>query len=411
MAKKFQFDEKIILFFLLNVFFLSLSIPFLQILNIFSVKITLFVVVIVSAFSFTKINNYKIYKPGILESLLLLILINFLISNFYFNFTENLNYDSVISIATYIISVVLFFFMMAKRLRTGNEKFDLFTDYILFFAIVLSFVSLIFYASGIHAIPQYSHSSAGLFGHPNTTSMFYTICIPVLIYKYFTKRISFAVFSVLMFLFVTVLLFTYSRAGYIGVGVGILIYTYYRSKTLFFFVLLFVVLIAATIVMEFATSKVDSSLSRILLISAAISIITFSEKSFLWGYGPVNAIQKFQQEKLFYGDEPVKNPHNVFLMLSMQFGVLFTAIVTISVLVLLIKGMRLKSRNKNFDDDQRLGLSLTIVAGLSIQNFLEDVLVDPNIFFMSVYFIFAGYIFYSIRLKDLLVNDENSENV
>ncbi|MBK8382694.1 MAG: hypothetical protein IPL16_12555 [Ignavibacteria bacterium] len=101
----------------------------------------------------------------------------------------------------------------------------------------------------------------------------------------------------------------------------------------------------------------------------------------------------------------------MFFLCPMQFGVLFTAIVTISVLVLLIKGMRLKSRNKNFDDDQRLGLSLTIVAGLSIQNFLEDVLVDPNIFFMSVYFIFAGYIFYSIRLKDLLVNDENSENV
>lgn len=399
MLRKFQFDEKLILFFLFSVLTLSFTIPYISYLSIFYVKIFLFIIIVLSGFSFEDAFSRNMKTPSVLQFFFLLTMLVFLISNFYFNIEENFNFDSLLRIASYFCLLIMFFFIFGERLRNSPEKFDLLTDFILYAGIILSAISFVFFILGIHAISQFSRTSAGLFGHPNTTSMFLTICIPVLFYKYFSKKVSFPIFAGIFFLFIVILLFTFSRAGYIGVGVGILVYTFYRSRLLFLFVLIFMLFITITVVLDFATSKVDSSLSRMLLISAAISLITSSQHSLLWGHGPLAAIQKFQAEKLFYGDEPVNNPHNLFLMLSMQFGVVFTLLLTITVFTLVLQGALLKLRTKEFHDDQRLTLSLTIVTGIIVQNFFEDVLVNPMYFFMPTFLVFAGYIYYSLKLK------------
>ncbi len=201
-------------------------------------------------------------------------------------------------------------------------------------------------------------------------------------------------------------MFTFSRAGYIGVGVGILIYTFYKSRALFILVGLIVLLVATTIVLDFATSKVDSSASRFLLMLSAISVITASDSSFYWGNGPVNGVHIFIQEKIFFGNEPVPNPHNLLLMLSIQFGVIFTVLTSISVLVLLIKGMLLKFKNVNFKNDQRLSMCMTIIISLIIQNFFEDVVVNVLYYVMPMFFFFSGYVYYSLKFKDQLKAEE-----
>ncbi|HMS65798.1 MAG TPA: O-antigen ligase family protein, partial [Ignavibacteria bacterium] len=381
----------------------SLTIPSIHFLNDISVKIFIFISVLTIGFTFSKLVSLKINTPGFLEFLFLMLLTAFCITCFYINLENNLNSYSLFSILTYVINFVLFFFILGKNFRINTTKFDKFTDIIIYFAIVLSLISLIFYIQGIHFLSLYSHTSAGLFGHPNTTSMFYTISIPVLFYKYFTKRISNVVFTCLLILFLSVLLLTLSRAGYIGVGVGILIYTFYKSRTLFVFVSILVAIVAMTIVLDFASSKVDSSASRLLLILSAISVITRSNSSLMWGYGPVNGTNIFIQEKFFFGNEPVPNPHNLLLQLSIQFGLIFTLLAVLTVIVLFVKGMILKFRDERFKYDQRLSLCLTIMLSLIVQNFFEDVLVNPIYYVMPVFFIFSGFVYYSIKLKNKFI--------
>ncbi len=400
MSGKFKLDEKLILTLLLIIFSLSLTIPAIHFLNDISVKILIFLAVLIVNFSISGIFNKKIIKPGLIDFLFIITSLIFFVSCFYVNLESNLDSYSLFTIFTYIMNFVLFFLILSRRFRLSDEKFDKFTNIILFIAFVLSIVSMIFFYLGLHFIPLYNHTSAGLFGHPNTTSMFYTICIPVLFYKFFTDKIELPVFISLLILFLIVLLFTFSRAGYIGVGVGILIYTFYKSRWLFVIVSLLVAVIAYTIVIDFATSKVDSSASRLLLMLAAFSIITNSETSLLWGYGPVNAVNVFIQEKIFFGNEPVPNPHNLILQLTMQFGILFTLFMTLTVVTLLIKGMILKFTDIRFRNDQRLNLSMTIIISLLVQNFFEDVVVNPLYYVMPLFFLFSGYIYYSISLKN-----------
>lgn len=402
MYSRFHLDEKLILIFLLIVFSLSLTIPVLPNLNNIIVKIFIFTMVILINLSIPKILDSKINSPELIDFSFILVIMSFLISCFYINLEENLNVDSLLSILTYVMNFVLFFLILSKNFRLNDTKFDVFTNIIIYFAIVLSIISLVYFYFGIHSIQLYSNTSAGLFGHPNTTSMFYTICIPVLIYRYFSGKMNFPVFLCILILFLTVLLFTFSRAGYIGVGTAILIYTFYRSRVLFVLVSIIVAVIAYTIVLDFATSKVDSSASRFLLILAAVSIITRSQNSLLWGYGPVNSVNVFIQEKIFYGNEPVPNPHNLLLQLTIHFGIIFTILTSISIIILLIKGMILKFKNEKFKNDQRLNLSMTIIIALIIQNFFEDVVVNPIYYVMPVFFFFCGYIYYTIKLKDII---------
>lgn len=403
MSKRFNLDEKLILIFLLIVFSYSITVPAIHFFNNISVKLFIFVLVFILNFSLSGILSRSLRLPDFLEFAFTVTISSFLISCFYINLENNSNIDSYISIITYFINFLLFFIILGKNLRLNNEKFDKFTNIILYSAIGLSIISVLFMILGIHYIPLYSQTTTGLFGHPNTTSMFYTICVPVLFYKYFSKKITLPVFLSILFLFLFVLLFTFSRAGYIGVGVGILIYTFYKSRALFILVSFIVLIVTATIVLDFATSKVDSSASRFLLIVSAISVITKSDTSLYWGYGPINGVQVFIQEKVFFGDEPVPNPHNLLLMLSIQFGILFTILSSISVIILLFKGMILKFKNVNFKNDQRLSLCMTIIVSLIVHNFFEDVLVNVRYYVMPLFFFFSGYVYYSLKYNDKII--------
>jgi len=403
MSSKFQLNEKLILIYLIIVFSLSITVPQLHFLNDISVKVFIFLTVIIMGFSFSNITEKKFKQPDLLEFLFLLVTASFLISSFYVNFDDNFNLFSLMTLLTYVINFVMFFLILGKNFRLSTYKFDKFINLILIFAIFLSFASLIFYSLGIHYLTQYSHTSAGLFGHPNTTSMFYTICVPVLFYKYFSKKISFPVFISLLVLFLIVLLLTLSRAGYIGVGIGILFYTFYKSRAMFVVVSIIVAIVALTVVADFASAKVDSSASRFLLLLAAYSIITRTDTTMLWGYGPVNGEQVFINEKFFFGNEPVPNPHNLLMQLSIQFGVLFTLLMSLTIVTLLLKGIFLKFKNEKFKNDHRLSLCLTVIISLIVQNFFEDVLVNPLYFVMPVFTVFCGFVYYSLKYKDEIV--------
>jgi hypothetical protein len=122
----------------------------------------------------------------------------------------------------------------------------------------------------------------------------------------------------------------------------------------------------------------------------------------IWGYGVFNALEVFQSEKFFFGSrEIVPDPHNSILLLSIQFGVVFTAVLSASILLLYLKVFLerksiLYRRHKN-----KISLSIAITLGLLGQNMVENILVYPEYFVMQAFLIFLGYIYhFSLPLDD-----------
>ncbi len=259
--------------------------------------------------------------------------------------------------------------------------------------------------SGIYLDDRFSYAAAGLFGHPNTMAFIYTITIPILIYKYFTNQYPFYKFIILMFILVIGLLYTFSRAGYIGCCIAILVFAYKRSKKIFLLTVFILLIAFLNLFLIFSQSKGDSSYPRMLLVLTAIDMIFYRGSTFmLWGYGIFNNIKVFTSDKLFFGStEQVVNPHNLFLLLSIQFGVLFTLSLFVLFVLIILKAF-LKKKYLNFRFSQRTNLGLFVLLGLFFQNMLEDIVVYPEFFVMPLFLIFLGYL-YLIVYQPIIVSD------
>ncbi|MBK8553747.1 MAG: O-antigen ligase family protein [Ignavibacteria bacterium] len=238
----------------------------------------------------------------------------------------------------------------------------------------------------------------GYFMHPNTASHFYTIMIPIIFYKYFTKKFGFTEFIIILFLFILALLFTFSRAGYIGASVSLLIVAYSRSKKYFFIT---IILFAASVyffLIDFISAKGDSSIARLLLWVAAVNMIVADLNHSLWGYGVTNALTVFQNEKIYFGSiEEVPDPHNIILLLSIQFGLLFVISLLIFLITLFIKIFSARNTNYFSENKFKIYLCISILLGLISQNMLENVLAYPEHFVLNVFFIFSGMLYYFVN--------------
>ncbi|MCB0723554.1 MAG: O-antigen ligase family protein [Ignavibacteriae bacterium] len=398
MLKIFDFNEKIILVLLGLTFVLRLQIPFGDTISsiVFFIESILFIFIVLSS-----LGGYQYLKSGLrinllFEVLLILSFVVFLFATFI-TISQNSSLISLFKIFSYLVIVVSFFFVFANSIYNDADKFEAFLDIIMYLSIFLSIVGICFFIIGFHPIKMYSSTTTGIFAHPNTASMFYTIAIPVVAYKFFTKKLSFPQFFIIMLILIFCLLFTFSRAGYIGVGVGLLLITFYRSKVLFFLTLLFLFLAVSTFVLDMAVAKSDSSVARLMLILTAIQLITKDQNTLLWGYGTSDAYKQFQKEKFLFGNEAVLDPHNIFLLMALEFGIVLTILLVISFFVLLINTFFLRFKNPSFKSDLRLNLSVTIVIALFAQNFLEDMLIYTQYFFMPTFLIFLGYLYYTYK--------------
>ncbi|MDQ3021691.1 MAG: O-antigen ligase family protein [Bacteroidota bacterium] len=234
----------------------------------------------------------------------------------------------------------------------------------------------------------------GYFMHPNTASHFYTIMIPLLLYQYFAKKINFSKFLTILILFVLGLLFTFSRAGYIGASVSLLIIAYSKSKKFFFITIILLVISIYLFILDFIFAKSDSSISRVLLWATAIDMIIRDGGHSLWGYGVSNALTIFQNEKIYFGStEEVPDPHNVILLLAIQFGLLFVISLILFLIVLFVKIYFIRHTDYFIENRTKIFLCLSITFGLISQNMVENVLAYPEHFVLNIFFIFIGYLY------------------
>lgn len=343
--------------------------------------------------------SFNPFKINMMSLLLICIASFFILSSFVINLSNNSDLKSFAKLITYPLIVYVFFNYSGKKLSVNGGLFQKYMKVFIQIGVVSSLVSILVFALGISPSPSYSFTTHGIFVHPNTTSFLYIPLIPLAIYFYYSGKINSFTLILLLALFITVLLFTYSRAGYLGTVSAALIFTFLRSKSkkIFFITSAFIIFIASVFLFDFVTAKQDSSFGRALLLLTAYNMIIQNSSSILWGYGVYNGVEIFREEKIFFGSmEYVDDPHNFLLLAGIQFGAVLPILVLMFILFIYYKFY--KYDRKKFSGESLLNvyLCISVTAGFLINNLLEDVIVYPEYFVMPVFLMFLGYIYYSI---------------
>lgn len=404
---KFCFHDKIIfLLLIINAVIIS-SIPggFYISHNIYFIQFGLFIFYVISYLDFNSLVKYRLPKFNFIIFAGVITFFLFIISAFIVNWTYNNDILSFSKLLTYPILFFLFFNYLSKTFFENEKLFDKFTNVLLIIGVLVSASAVLMYLSGFHLNTSFTFGAGGIFGHPNTIAFVYTIVIPILFFKYFTNQYSFHKFSVILFILLCGLLLSFSRAGYIGSCIAILIFTYKKSKVGFAITVVILLVAFLSFFQAFIQHKGDSSYPRMLLALTAIDMIfNRGSRYMLWGYGIFNNIKVFTSDKLLFGSvEQVVDPHNLFLLLSIQFGVLITIAILIIFIYIITRALLLKKRSSNILN-QRINLCLSIVLGLFFQDIFEDIVVYPEYFVMPLFLIFIGYLYNVIYRNKVDVN-------
>ncbi len=373
----------------------------------FNLDILILVPFLISIFEFDKFFKYRINIDNLPIFFIFLTLFFFLFSSFVIN-NSYISFNELLKIIIYIVLFFSFFYKFANKLFENDRLFEKFLNIIIIFACISSFFSLCSVIWGFNGEGRFSGTTIGFFFNPNSTAFVYSFSIPVLIYKYYTKQINNIFFFIILILFLYCLLFTLSRAGLMSVLLSSLFMVYSKSKKLFIFLLVILLLVVLSFLAEYLSLKTDSSLARGLLILTAISMITSSSQSFLYGYGVTNAIKIFEEEKRDFGnfEVTVNNPHNFILLVMIQYGLLTLLPYLLFILSLIIMGIKKRMKILVMKDRRKLELSIAIILGMLIQNQFEEIMVVPEFPVMSVTLIFMGLIYCFIiseRRKPLVV--------
>lgn len=356
---------------------------------------------------FDKIKKFKIKisSPG--SIFLYFTIISFILSVFYFNLADNFTFLGLVKSYSYIIYFIVFFQIIPGIFIRNMDSFNSFLKYIVYFAIVSSFFSILSYHFDYNLSGRTYVSAVGIFLNPNTTAFVYTLALPVLYYLYFSGKIKVFPFVILFVLLLYVLIFTLSRAGYLGFLLSTLVFMFTRSKKLFFAVLFLLLLFLSLFSIELFSLKTDSSIARGILLITAINMILASPHSFLFGYGTVKATEVFFDEKNLYGnfELAVNNPHNFILLLWLQFGFIVTIAYLFFLFNIILSGFRLRRKNIMKQYQMAVELLLSILLGLILQNMFEEIMVVPEFPLFGLSLLFLGFI------KRIMSNPQLYKNV
>lgn len=392
----FRFEYKILFVYIFYKIYYITVFPGVDFLHsiVFYLDLLILVPFIVYNFNFDNFFEFKINFYNLPIFFLYLTLFFFLFSSFIVN-NSFISFNAFLKIIVYIVLFYSFFYKFSKILFKSDELFEKFLNIIIIFACISSFFSFCSVFFGFNSEGRFYGTTIGFFINPNSTAFVYSFAIPVIIYKFMTKRINNILFFIILLIFLYCLVFTLSRAGFIAVLISILFITFSKSKKLFIVISLILLVILSSYINELLSLKTDSSLARGLLFLTAISIITSTTQTFLFGYGVTNAITVFEEEKKSFGnfEVTVNNPHNFILLIMIQYGLLTLLPYLFFIFSLIIAGIKNRIKIPEIKDKRKLELCIAIVLGLLAQNLFEEIIVVPEFPVMSVTLIFMGIIY------------------
>lgn len=389
-----ELSYKVLFLFL---FYKILCVSILPIKNNFFIDFFFIANFFLLSLDFNNLLNIKLRFRNFFQFLTVLFFFSLIFSVFIVNFNLNNDLTSISKTIIIIFQFILFFFFLGNKVFKSNEFFNNFLNGIFVFSIISTLFTLFNYQTQLIYSERYSYATLGFYSHPNTAAFVFSFAFPVLIYKYYNKEISLYPFVILTVIFSISLLLTFSRAGYLAVGISSMLFVYTRSKKAFFLLLVFCILITFTFLLNINTAKSGSSFSRIQLLLTGINMIIENPRNFLWGVGVENSLKLFEQQKIIFGnvEENILTPHNSVIFAIMQFG-----IFPISTYLFLFFGILISARRyikKNIQNDNlKVMLCVAIVISVFVQNIFEDTLLNPEFPIMMMNLIFMGYLYYFI---------------
>ncbi|MBM4157963.1 MAG: hypothetical protein FJ216_04180 [Ignavibacteria bacterium] len=399
----FTIEHKIVFFYLIfRVFAVSIYPSILDIkADSYLFDLVFLYFFLIANFHPYKFLNLRFNVKNYTEKFLIITIFFVIFSTFYINIENNLNIQAIGRVTIYLFQFYILYFFLAKELNDDKNLFEKFLNGILIFCTISSIFSLLSLHFGYNSEGRKFVSSVGFFLSPNTTSFVYTFAFPILSYKYLIRKISLLPFILLLVLFLYCLLFTYSRAGFVGCLTTILILTFFHSKRYFIITLALLIITTSSLFLDILLLKSDSSLSRSLLTLTAVGLITHDVNTLLWGYGTSYATKIFEDQKSLYGNFElnVSTPHNFILLFILQYGIITLLPFLFFLINLIFRGIRIRSI---INDDQRkkgIELSVSIILGLIAQNLFEDVFVMPEFPVMPLVLVFLGYLYYNLVKK------------
>ncbi len=350
-------------------------------------------------FDFQSLFNFKfktLFYSNNKYYLILLILLS--ISTLLYNVQELTNPVYLVRFLDLFFYFIIFFFIVPKFIILNPFYFKKLVLIISYFSFATAIIGFFMLLGLVFENPGYTGLMISFIGHPNYVPVIFNAGIISTIFYFDWQKEHFNFFIKLFYIIsITIQLFatllTFTRAGYIGLGAGLLLYFLLKYKNKFLiFVPLYLLGILFIIPPFFKAKGYASFISRFHLLIPAYSMITQNTTSLLWGYGITNTFKVFLQYNTFNlsGEDYLNNPHNALASLIMMFGIIFTIVILSFLSYILIKFFvkSLKSKEENIKILNAYLISfLTSYVFLS---FFDSGILMPEFFNAQIFLVFLG---------------------
>lgn len=289
--------------------------------------------------SFLKAN---ISIPDLSTFLIALLLLAFLISTFVYNGSELTSFRSLSVMFSYSLIICVFYFLLPPFFFQNNRLWLFFMKSISIFGFMFAVLGAFILVFNLAPVGKWGFAMVSIIGHPNNTSIVFTISFMPTLYIIYWKWKEMTVFQRTFYIASLLVqlvsqLFTFTRAGMIATAAGLLIFLFliYRSKIILILPV-FLGVIPIFVLSFFQAKGFGSFISRLYLLVPAYEMITESREKMLWGYGITNAFKEYGK-RVSLIEEYIKDPHNTYVTLLLMFGLIFTAVLLVFVFNLLLK--------------------------------------------------------------------------
>lgn len=347
-------------------------------------------------FDFNKFLSTKVILLNGTSKFITLLYITFFISTFVFNIHEVYKSFNLVRLLLFIQYFLIYFWILPKFILIHADYFLKLVTIIVFFSFITAAIGFMMLILNIDA--NKPGQLVSFIGHPNDVAVIFIIGIISTIFyidwrkKKLSKEKKTILYGVVFFQLIALLL-TYTRAGYIGLGVGLIFYYFlkYRQKFLYLFPI-FILLIIIVIPPFFTAKGFGSFTSRLFLLIPAFNMMTNDLSALIWGYGATNAFAEFLKFNMFNiaGEEHLNNPHNIVASLILMFGLIFTVIILIYISLLLIRFSLKSIKSTNLINKSVYSFLVSILLAYIFLSLFDSSVVMPEFYNMQIFLIFLG---------------------
>jgi len=331
-----------------------------------------------------------------------------LISSVVFNINEFKSPYYISFYLAYLFNFGIYFFMFPLFIMNNKEYFYKFLNFVSIFSLIFCFCGLFFLFLGISTEVRFDGKVTSIMIHPNfvpsvaLVGLFSTLVLIHICDKSQLNKKLLYIFS--FFIQFLALAFSFTRDGMIAFVVGIAIFYFITFRKAFLYSLPVSIALVPLMVIEFIKFKgFNSFVSRFFLLIPAYYLMISDKTRLLWGYGASNSTEMYVKYKVLYNVlEDVNSPHNSYISFILMYGLLFTAMFSLFVVILLFKGFKYAWRITDHDSKIVVAAFVSICVAYLVINLFESHLAMAHLTMMHPFLIFLGLLFFTLRDKSFL---------